>query len=368
MPPTEHKAFRQPDNPSIQAWRYMDLPKLLSMLMRRELHLTRLDRLEDTYEGTIPLHTRDAYRTEMMDVLHSPTAGPLLVECLAMFEDMTKSSTSPLDSPVTAITNFMLPLMRMGRAIAISRYEKQTGRRIDSPPAPDESPAEVEARKMAKSMLPAETFPAMLAFYMEHKRAPTMEELLEAGKPRNEVTEDAALAVIDRFVDKFTERANQLRRDLYVNCWHLDDIESEAMWRIYCGRNNGIAVVVPYSKLRESLSTPDTYIGEITYIKYNLEDIAELDLGCGYSLAMHKRKEFEHEKEARIVARRVRLEDRKHFESGLKLPWTPEDQIEKIIVSPYSDPWYIETVRSIITHLNPALGARVIPSAMGSDH
>lgn len=35
-------------------WRYLDLPKLASMLHKRSLHFTRLDALEDKFEGMMP--------------------------------------------------------------------------------------------------------------------------------------------------------------------------------------------------------------------------------------------------------------------------------------------------------------------------
>ena len=293
----------------------MDLPKLLSMLLRRELHLTRLDKMEDKYEGTLPLHSRQTWRSEMTEILESPLAGALFAEFLGVFQRMKESQTSPLDSPLTLITDFMLPLTRMARALAIYKYEKQSGRRIDSPPTPGESSAEIEARKAAASLMlsPAEAVATAIAYAVEHKRAPTHDELIEAGKPPNPIPTSEVIARIDSFIDMLVQHMRQSRQELYISCWHLDDLESEAMWRIYCGRNNGIAVVLPYKRLRESLIWPNTHIGEISYINYNLEDIPELGLPSGYPLAMHKRKEFSHEREARIVAWRGLSEDRERY-------------------------------------------------------
>jgi hypothetical protein len=39
-------------------WRYMDLPKLLSLFSERALWFTRLDKLTDEYEGTIPVENQ----------------------------------------------------------------------------------------------------------------------------------------------------------------------------------------------------------------------------------------------------------------------------------------------------------------------
>src|SRR5690242_3376851 len=57
------KAFQQPADPSTKVWRYMDLPKLISLLADRTLYFSRLDLLRDTHEGSTPkrmVETRDA--------------------------------------------------------------------------------------------------------------------------------------------------------------------------------------------------------------------------------------------------------------------------------------------------------------------
>jgi hypothetical protein len=43
-------------------------------------------------------------------------------------------------------------------------------------------------------------------------------------------------------------------RDLwYVNCWHVNDHESAAMWELYAGRGAGLAVQTSYKALKESI-------------------------------------------------------------------------------------------------------------------
>jgi hypothetical protein len=46
-----HPSFPQPPDTSVLAWRYMDLPKLLALIVKREIHLRRLDLIPDKYEG-----------------------------------------------------------------------------------------------------------------------------------------------------------------------------------------------------------------------------------------------------------------------------------------------------------------------------
>lgn len=54
---TEFPNLRQPEDPSISVWRYLDLPKFLSFLAYRSLWFTRLGVLQDSFEGAVPEDT-----------------------------------------------------------------------------------------------------------------------------------------------------------------------------------------------------------------------------------------------------------------------------------------------------------------------
>jgi hypothetical protein len=57
---SDHEAFRQPADSEGILWRYMDLPKLVSLLSKSELYLVQLASLEDTWEGKFPPAVRQA--------------------------------------------------------------------------------------------------------------------------------------------------------------------------------------------------------------------------------------------------------------------------------------------------------------------
>ena len=38
-----------------------------------------------------------------------------------------------------------------------------------------------------------------------------------------------------------------------INCWHMNDHESAAMWKLYLKSNEGIAVQSTYETLRDSI-------------------------------------------------------------------------------------------------------------------
>ena len=50
-----------------------------------------------------------------------------------------------------------------------------------------------------------------------------------------------------------SERINKLwRQRTFVSCWNASDHESHALWRIYCGSSDGVALQTTFGKLRPS--------------------------------------------------------------------------------------------------------------------
>ncbi len=67
-----------------------------------------------------------------------------------------------------------------------------------------------------------------------------------------------------------------LRKHTYANCWHMNNDESEAMWKLYCGNNEGIAIRSTYKKLKDCIQNSDLKIGLIRYINYETESFPPL--------------------------------------------------------------------------------------------
>ena len=54
---------------------------------------------------------------------------------------------------------------------------------------------------------------------------------------------------IDEEMSKIHMKA---RHCTYISCWHMNEFESEAMWKLYCPNNQGVALQTTYRKLKES--------------------------------------------------------------------------------------------------------------------
>jgi hypothetical protein len=133
-----------------------------------------------------------------------------------------------------------------------------------------------------------------------------------------------------------------LRKNTFVNCWHMNDTESEALWTIYGGRNYGICIQTTYERLEAAIAQDrGIYAGTVTY----LDETREL-LGDGNNIfynCVWKRKSFEHEREFRIVVCRHDT-----GAAGISLKVDIAQLIDRIVVHPLAEDWFAAIVKDFV--------------------
>jgi hypothetical protein len=133
--------------------------------------------------------------------------------------------------------------------------------------------------------------------------------------------------------------SNKFKELVLVSCWHTNDYESVAMWKLYSNYEKGIAIKTTYGRLKHSLENYERpiYGGKLRYI-----DIRKDRISFGNTLAPYaaKRISFSHEKELRLV---TQVEHEKYFEydwskenfnNGKLIPCDIKLLIDSIFVSP----------------------------------
>lgn len=156
------------------------------------------------------------------------------------------------------------------------------------------------------------------------------------------------------------------RFDTYLNCWHLREHESAAMWKLYGLRNAGIAIRSTFKSLIESLSeaTEPIHVG---MVHYGDEQLRGDTMPNAFSFWMTKRKSFEHEHELRAIIWRPRnLVVGTGVQKGGKwsvvgypvaTPDTPlgidvkvrlENLVHRVILSPDTPDWMIEVIQGVV--------------------
>jgi hypothetical protein len=114
--------------------------------------------------------------------------------------------------------------------------------------------------------------------------------------------EDEMEGIIDVFPLRDKNRESYLRINKYVNCWHINEHESEAMWKLYGGVHlESIAVRSSVDRIKRAIANDHSpvMIGKIDYDK-EPKELEEQVLHNFYAQVVYKRKIFAHEKELRL--------------------------------------------------------------------
>ena len=207
-----------------------------------------------------------------------------------------------------------------------------------------------------------------------------------------------------------------LREYVFASCWHINEYESMAMWSVYGGSNDAVAVQSTYSLLRESLP-PAFHLGVVRYTLGSQadesisksEDAKDLEHVMSVISKMHpsldpdslqepfldqrfqkmllgiflrKRRAFEHERELRAVVFLLNLLDYPasigsyvRYEQGdpLPHPYTlgiPQpvelsQLVERIYISPRAHTWFYDLVKKVTTRYG--LDVPVDPTSLDAE-
>ena len=137
----------------------------------------------------------------------------------------------------------------------------------------------------------------------------------------------------------FIDIEKQVKEKFCVSCWHINDDENDALWKIYTNKGQGIAIETTSEKLEKSL----TYHNKITFDRVRYEDFntAPIEKGHKNYSGFIKRKAFSYEKEFRAVA----FLDENYYNQGCSIDTDLNTLIEKIHISPFMPKYFLDSVR-----------------------
>ncbi len=101
----------------------------------------------------------------------------------------------------------------------------------------------------------------------------------------------------------FSDHGRWDRQWVCVSCWHMNEVESDAMWKLYAPAGKAVCVQSTFRRLDESLrsAVPDPpwhAIGVVRYIDHAIDIIPSEAILARY---FYKPREFEHEREVRAI-------------------------------------------------------------------
>jgi hypothetical protein len=153
----------------------------------------------------------------------------------------------------------------------------------------------------------------------------------------------------EQVLKTFLNESKRIRNFMLVSCWHINDHESAAMWKMYLKSDEGIAIQSTYKRLRDSFKgykEQDVYIGKVNYIDYEKEKIPPDSALQAY---MHKRKSFEYENELRVLITEFSdWQQKTPSDTGRFIPVDLDEIIETIYVCPQAPPWFTDLVKSVV--------------------
>lgn len=153
---------------------------------------------------------------------------------------------------------------------------------------------------------------------------------------------------------------------VYLNCWHINDVESAALWKLYSeNKYETIAIKSTFEKLKSEIgqSRNDVYFSKVRYDPEHagtpVPNNPTAKSYTGAEKIIYKRKSFKHEKELRAFIYNgddeIREMESKHDVEQLKvqrpdcirIKIKPSNLIEKVYVSPLAKDLFVELVKKV---------------------
>jgi hypothetical protein len=151
----------------------------------------------------------------------------------------------------------------------------------------------------------------------------------------------------------------------FLNCWHMNNHQSDAMWKIFLDTKNGIAIKSSVGNLKKSIasSNDEVFISQIYYRDYDNVTFDNLlfekqnrngNQSGSLNQFNYKRMSFEHEKELRLfyidmpiphaIKNGIPREPLTHKKIDINIEYL----ITEIVVAPFADSWFKDLVEQIV--------------------
>ena len=128
-------------------------------------------------------------------------------------------------------------------------------------------------------------------------------------------------------------------KDTFINCWHFNENEDLAMWKLYGKDEKGIAIQTNISNFKNAFNncSEEIFGGQIDYIDYETEPFYNESSHNyfrmnAFTLFIHKRKIYKYEKEYRAIYHNSNGSQY----SGFNIKVDLNKLISKIYLSPFS--------------------------------
>lgn len=163
-----------------------------------------------------------------------------------------------------------------------------------------------------------------------------------------------------------------------VNCWHISEYESEAMWRLYAENGKAVAVETTLDALKESIQVGESsslvFIYPVKYLDFFNSALQPRDCVVeGHLIPLLKRISYQHENEVRAFVTKIAPNPRVGADvtfwkpEPIRLPIDVKALVKAIHISPYAGEPFPASVAKICEAFGMGSGI-VRPSQLLSGH
>ncbi len=142
----------------------------------------------------------------------------------------------------------------------------------------------------------------------------------------------------------------------FINCWHIGDHESMAMWKSYGGGPYGVAIRSTFGALSELLPSSfgevpmgSIYVSRVKYIDYLSETEQVPEQYNIFSPFVCKSVAYQHEQEARALFIDMTGHYHQNSPAGHLVAIEIEKLVQRVTVSPLAPPWFDDAVLATCT-------------------
>ena len=146
---------------------------------------------------------------------------------------------------------------------------------------------------------------------------------------------------------RFSLKVEEDRLSTFVSCWHWSKNESAAMWKLRSNNDYCIAVVSDISSLIRLLPGHVAF----TFVNY-IDWESDVFVGPNHSQSpyFHKRNEFSHENEVRVIYMQPLHQqkggpDASPNDKGIVLPMDLSRLVKKVVLAPQTPAWVTDMVK-----------------------
>lgn len=187
------------------------------------------------------------------------------------------------------------------------------------------------------------------------KQASRFEDRLEGTLP-----EELCQAVRDfpEFVAKHGDASaweQKIKDRTYLSCWTLGSKDNMALWKLYGGAAESIAITTTIGRLETIAPSWEKY-GKVNVKKVRYIDHAERLPNGVYGLDENifslKHVAYSYEKEVRIVVTRPIPREQETVASAIRIPVDLEQFLRSIVIAPEAEDWFFNMVVDLAAKYN----------------